>query len=76
MVSQPLHSPQANPPLPPKAALPTMHGLPSEQVGEPGWPDEYHYLQPRYDAAGNWLPTRAERLAERLRELGVDPDTV
>lgn len=31
------------------------------------------------DAKGNWIPTaeeRAERLAERLRQLGIDPDQV
>jgi len=47
MVSHPLHIPQADPPLPPKSALPTMYDLPSEQQGEPGLPDEFHYLQPQ-----------------------------
>lgn len=47
MVSQPLHIPQADPPLPPQTSLPTMYDLPSEQHGEPGLPDEFHYLQPQ-----------------------------
>jgi hypothetical protein len=38
-----------------------------------------------FDGQGNWIPTiaeqkqqeqqRAERLAQKLRELGIDPDT-
>ncbi len=38
--------PQRDPPLPPSETLPTMYDLPSEDPGEPGLPDEYHYLQP------------------------------
>ncbi|MFM7577511.1 MAG: Uma2 family endonuclease, partial [Microcystaceae cyanobacterium] len=34
-------------PLSPRQALPTMYDLPSEAVGEPGVPDEFHLLQPR-----------------------------
>ena len=29
-----------------------------------------------YDAEGNWILTQAERLAARLRSLGIDPDEV
>ncbi|MDW8203019.1 MAG: Uma2 family endonuclease [Cyanobacteriota bacterium SKYGB_h_bin112] len=38
--------PQSDPPLPPSETLPDMYALPSEEVGEPGLPDEYHSLQP------------------------------
>ncbi|WP_008313764.1 Uma2 family endonuclease [Leptolyngbya sp. PCC 6406] len=37
---------QNSPPLPPRQVLPTMYDLPSEVVGEPGLPDEFHLLQP------------------------------
>lgn len=37
---------QNSPPLPPRQVLPTMYDLPSEVVGEPGVPDEFHLLQP------------------------------
>jgi Uma2 family endonuclease len=33
-------------PLPSKEFLPTMYDLPSEEVEEPGLPDEFHLLQP------------------------------
>jgi Uma2 family endonuclease len=45
-MSQPLHIPQAEPPLPPRESLPTMYDLPSESSEEPGLPDEFHALQP------------------------------
>jgi Uma2 family endonuclease len=32
---------------PPKAELPTMYDLPSEDPEEPGLPDDFHYLQPQ-----------------------------
>jgi hypothetical protein len=38
--------PQTDPPRSPRETLPTMYDLPSESVGEPGLPDEYHDLQP------------------------------
>ncbi len=38
---------QTDPPRPPKEVLPTMYDLPSEYVGEPGLPDEFHIFQPR-----------------------------
>jgi Uma2 family endonuclease len=34
-------------PLPPKAQLPTMYDLPSEDPEEPGLPDDFHYYQPQ-----------------------------
>lgn len=39
--------PQMQPPRPPRETLPTMYDLPSEMVGEPGLPDEFHDLQPQ-----------------------------
>ena len=36
---------QANPPLPPSETMPTMYDLPSELVGESGFPDEFHRIQ-------------------------------
>ncbi|MBW4490226.1 MAG: Uma2 family endonuclease [Trichocoleus desertorum ATA4-8-CV12] len=38
---------QTDPPRSPKEVLPTMYDLPSENLEEPGLPDEYHYLQPQ-----------------------------
>lgn len=37
--------PQSDPPLSPRKTLPTMYDLPSEEVGEPGLPDEFHLHQ-------------------------------
>ncbi|MEN9250895.1 MAG: Uma2 family endonuclease [Thermostichales cyanobacterium BF3_bins_165] len=37
--------PQTDPPLPPRQTMPTMYDLPSEGVGDPGLPDEYHWFQ-------------------------------
>lgn len=37
---------ETNPPSP-KEVLPTMYDLPSEQVEEPGLPDQFHIWQPR-----------------------------
>ena len=37
---------ETHPPSP-KEALPTMYDLPSEYVGEPGLPDEFHIFQPQ-----------------------------
>jgi Uma2 family endonuclease len=39
--------PQTVPPRSPRETLPTMYDLPSESIGEPGLPDEYHDLQPQ-----------------------------
>jgi Uma2 family endonuclease len=38
---------QADPPRSPQDSLPTMYDLPSEEVGDPGLPDEFHVFQPR-----------------------------
>lgn len=38
--------PQTVPPRSPRETLPDMYDLPSEDVGEPGLPDEFHDLQP------------------------------
>lgn len=38
---------QTDPPLPPKECLPTMYDLKSEDIEEPGLPDEFHVLQPQ-----------------------------
>ncbi len=34
-------------PVPPAASLPTMYDLPSEEVGQPGMPDQFHEVQAR-----------------------------
>lgn len=39
--------PQTEPPRSPRETLPTMYDLPSEYIGEPGLPDEFHDLQPQ-----------------------------
>ena len=39
--------PQTVPPRSPRETLPDMYDLPSEEVGEPGLPDEFHDLQPQ-----------------------------
>lgn len=39
--------PQTEPPLSPRETLPTMYDLPSENLEEPGLPDEFHDLQPQ-----------------------------
>lgn len=38
---------QTDPPRPPRETLPTMYDLPSEDLEEPGLPDEFHDLQPQ-----------------------------
>ena len=38
---------QTDPPRPPKEVLPTMYNLPSEDLEEPGLPDQFHIWQPR-----------------------------
>ncbi len=38
---------QTDPPRPPKEVLPTMYDLPSENLEEPGLPDEFHDFQPQ-----------------------------
>ena len=38
---------QTDPPRPVKEVLPTMYDLPSEEVGDPGLPDEFHIFQPQ-----------------------------
>ena len=48
MTSFPLHIPQSDPPLSPRQTLPTMYDLPSEDPEEPGLPDQFHLLQPRF----------------------------
>lgn len=54
--------------------------LPKLGIGVGVWQGEYRDITRPwlrwYDAEGLWLPTKAERFAERLRQLGVDPDTV
>lgn len=39
---------QTDPPRSPKEVLPTMYDLPSEDLEEPGLPDEFHDLQPQF----------------------------
>ncbi len=37
--------PQTDPPRPPREYLPTMYDLPSEEIGDAGMPDEFHFEQ-------------------------------
>jgi Uma2 family endonuclease len=61
--------------------------MPGLQMGLGLWQGSYQGIERLwlrwYDAAGNWVPTpleqerqRAEQLAARLRELGIDPNEV
>ncbi|MBD2461148.1 Uma2 family endonuclease [Oscillatoria sp. FACHB-1407] len=61
--------------------------MPSLKIGLGLWQGEQRGITRQwlrwYDAEGNWIPTeaeqaqrRAERLAERLRSLGIDPDAI
>jgi Uma2 family endonuclease len=45
MISQTRIIPQSAPPLSPRQTLPSMYDLPSENVEEPGLPDEFHGWQ-------------------------------
>ncbi len=58
----------------PKEQLPTMYDLPSEEIGDPGLPDQYHFWEgellsetfiPRADQA----ELENARLKELLRRL-------
>ncbi len=42
-----IHIEQGDPPRSPREVLPTMYDLPSEDLEEPGLPDEFHALQPQ-----------------------------
>lgn len=52
--------------------------MPALKLGLGLWQGEYGDVERQwlrwYDAEGNWILTKAERLAERLRSMGVDPD--
>ena len=54
--------------------------MPTLKIGIGLWQGCYRDINRQwlrwYDAEGNWIPTQAERLAARLRSLGVDPDDV
>ncbi|MBD2453195.1 Uma2 family endonuclease [Nostoc sp. FACHB-87] len=61
--------------------------MPSLQLGLGLWQGSYQGIERLwlrwYDADGNWIPTpveqesqRAERLAAKLRELGIDPNQI
>lgn len=54
---------QTDPPRSPRETLPTMYDLPSEEVGDPGMPDEYHVRQ-------------SMLLDETFRPPAVPPDEV
>ncbi len=54
---------QSNPPRPARETLPTMYDLPSEQIGDPGMPDEFHAHQ-------------AMLLGETFQPPVVSPDEV
>ena len=54
---------QTDPPHPARETLPTMYDLPSEEVGESGMPDEFHFRQ-------------ASLLWETFQPLSVSPDQV
>ncbi|GBE94456.1 hypothetical protein NCWK1_4232 [Nostoc cycadae WK-1] len=61
--------------------------MPSLQLGLGLWQGSYQGIERLwlrwYDTDGNWIPTpveqesqRAERLAAKLRELGIDPNQI
>ncbi|BBD60178.1 hypothetical protein NIES2109_29730 [Nostoc sp. HK-01] len=61
--------------------------MPSLQLGLGLWQGSYQGIERLwlrwYDADGNWIPTpveqesqRAERLAAKLREFGIDPNQI
>lgn len=54
-------TPQTNPLRPAPKALPTMYDLPSEEIGDPGMPDEFHAHQ-------------AVLLDQTFRPTAVSPD--
>lgn len=54
---------QTDPPRPARETLPTMYDLPSEEIGDPGMPDEYHVRQ-------------ATLLDETFRPPAIPPDEV
>ncbi|MFN5516491.1 MAG: Uma2 family endonuclease [Cyanobacteriota bacterium] len=54
---------QTSPPLSPRQTLPTMYDLPSEEIGDPGVPDEFHVFQP-------------ELLRQTFRPPAYDPQEV
>src|SRR5262245_1178419 len=54
---------QTDPPRPARETLPTMYDLPSEEIGDPGMPDEYHVHQ-------------ATLLDETFRPPATPPDEV
>lgn len=60
---------QTDPSRLPRETLLIMHDLLNEHPNEPGLPDEQ----------SNWILTsteRADRLVDRLRELGISPDKI
>jgi Uma2 family endonuclease len=54
---------QTDPPLHEREPLPTMYDLPSEEIGESGMPDEFHFRQ-------------ASLLWETFQPLSISPDHV
>ncbi|CAK0781928.1 Uma2 domain-containing protein [Gammaproteobacteria bacterium] len=63
LAEYPIFPAWADPTLPPRERLPTMYDLPSEEVGDPGMPDEFHVLQPSL-------------LRETFRPPGIPPEQV
>ncbi len=54
---------QSKEPLFPRPTWPTMYDLPSEEVGEPGWPDEFH-------------PKQSQLLSQTFKPPNYDRDRV
>ncbi len=51
-----------------------MYDLPSENPEEPGLPDEFHNFQA--EAMAIEEREKKEKLAARLRSLGINPDDI
>lgn len=62
---------QTSPPLPPRQVLPTMYDLPSEEIGEPGLPDEFHLLQPELLRLTFCPPSYAQDIVFSASDLNV-----
>lgn len=62
---------QADPPRSPKLTLPTMYDLPSENLEEPGLPDEYHLWQAQLCSATFQPPNYPEDLVFVASDLNL-----
>jgi hypothetical protein len=70
-------SPQSNPLHPRRADLPTMYDLPSEDPPDAWyWIAEWKKRAEEAEQKAIALQMRSEKLAARLRDLGIDPDLI